>query len=421
VDWILHADVTGNSTRYPLAGDSAVLGAAAGPGRDFDSDDPAEGPWVAGGLQLSLVGEGPSYDLGVQAQGGGTRLLVTDVDLTMATCCHVELLDSVVMVEGDTGTSVSRSILLLSLAGMRAALAAGNSEISLSELDYERVRGASNQIQLDMARWSFQSPAGTREVFGYANVPRVQPPVAALCLVDHRGIEPGGVHTGVAALVKGGVELSGLWMSGMVCGRLADGRLRAMALGVVRKRRDFQVGLRVLTAADEDETLSVALRDSGFVTWDVSDIELRDASAIKAVTALPETCGCLLLVEDPYRKMHLWRLDVADDRVTAREIEIDPMPSRIRVTVGDAQGEDEAAETDDAVDGLLTVTSAGQQVELGLFAADATPQVAVYVVGDGGGAGLHWWLSQDEGDGQVMYRLHLRAERQVQVRSAILG
>ncbi len=420
MNWWLHAVVDGESTRFPLSEDTLDVGGPAGAGLEFYED--SDHDWMAGGLGLSLHGDGPSFDLAVVDPATGSRLIVTDIDITMRTLCYIDVLDSVVVVEGDAGTTLSRNLLLVPLRELREHLAAGKGTVAATDLDLERVRGASSGIDLAIPGWSFVSPARTRELCGFANVPRVQPPVGQLLLVDFRGVQPGGYRTGVVPLIHGGIPLEGLWIADAVAGHLDDERLRTIVVGAVRKRREFLLGLRVITASSPDESLYIAKRDTGVVAHELANIELRDASAIKAVAMLPGARGCMVVTQDPYRGMHLYRIEVDEGGANATEIQLDGTPSDIRIVEesgAEAAGADEGSV--DSNDKLVTVSPNGCSVALGQLAAEAWINVMVSIVGDGDGADLRWWLSQGEGEGDVDYTLHLSAARTVRVRHSVAG
>ena len=129
--WWLHAQIGRESICYPLDEQAADLGPTAGEGLDFDDSASATPPWSGGGLEFSLVGDGPSFDLGVADPVGGASLVVTDADITMATFCYVASLDCALLVEGDPGTTISRSVILLPMAKVRQGLAGGKDEISV--------------------------------------------------------------------------------------------------------------------------------------------------------------------------------------------------------------------------------------------------------------------------------------------------
>jgi len=406
--WWLHALCDGDSIRFPL--DGGALGTPAGPGLPFDAlgDDEIG---RADDLVFSLAGDGPSFDLAVR--DGDSTVTLTGADLTQRAFCHAPALDLVVVVEGDPGTTISRNLLLVPLAPVRDALASGKAERPLSLLDPGRIRGAQNGLDLESTEVSIRALAGHGELLVFANRPRAQPSVADLQVFALPGFVVGAGLAGTPVSAGPRVELSGFWLCDIVGGRLPDGRVRAVALGVARKRRDFVLEVRTLTTDEPEGSLLLASREGGPTAHVQADVELRDSSGVKALAALPDAAGALLLAEDPLRRRHLLRVDVDDTGVVVRELELDPMPWDLRVTAEDvtpaATAGDDGEEPDDD---LVRVDAAGRRVPLGALGADAWPEVSVVAVDAPDDAGLRWWVGEEGGE----YALHLSADRPVQVR-----
>jgi hypothetical protein len=425
--WWLDALVDGESVRFPLAEDGAELGPPAGEGLEF-LYEPSSTTHLgaAGDLRFSMHGEGPSYDLAVEDTASGGRLVVTGADLTMQAFCHQAELDAIVVVDGDRGTRISRNLLLVPLGQFRDALAKGSAKIDVVNLDFARVRGAPNGIELEAGPLTLRGLDGCPDPLAYLNTPRAQPPLAVLTIMDFMGYDGETPATGIAVAVDGAVELPDFWLSEVVGGRLADGRMQLLAVGVVRRRREFLLALRTLTTPDAGTSLRQAQADLGLEPHMLEEVELRDSSGVRALTPLPDGRGFLALTEDPLRRWHLFRVDVGPSGATASEIAMDPVPADIRVTAEEllprSAGDDGAGQDPEAsAEGLVTVPADGCRIPLGAFPATGGPNVRVYLVGDGAGADLVWWVSQDSGDGDVQYAVHLRASREVRVRVHLEG
>ncbi len=424
--WWVHGLVGGEARRFPLDEEDARLGEAAGPGDErLIVDGETEALGRAGALGLSLAGDGPSFDLRVTDVVDGARLTVEGTDLTMPCSCHAPDLDAVVLVEGDPGTTISRNLLLLPLEQLRGALAAGKGPLALGRLDCCRIRGATNGIDLESGPLGVCGLAGTPGLVAFTNTPRATPPLGRLHLVDLPGYEAGGRAEGLVPLVSPVLERNNLWIVDVVGGRGDDGVLRVVAVGVARRQRDFVLGVHVLIAPPEADSLRQASTEQRFGEHPLPDIELRHTGSLLAVAALPNRCGCLLVTEDPYRRRHLLRLDVGDGTPEVREIEVDGVPDALLVSADPPpepepeEVAEEEAPAAEASEGLVAVGPGGCRLPLGAFPADAGPRVDVYVVGEGAGAGLGWWVSQRPGDGVVDYALHLEAARDLQVRVVV--
>ena len=426
MSWWVHARVDGEVVRLALDEAAAELGPPAGPGSEallgeVEGDDLG----TADELVLSVAGDGPSYDLRVRDRAGGAELRVTGMDLTMRSFCHLPDLDAVVLIEGDRATDVSRNLLLVPLAPLREALVAGKGEVEASRLDYGRVRAAPNRIDLEEGTLHMRPLPSTTEMVAFRNVPRANPTQSELHVVDFPYYTAGEPAEGVTSQVSRPLELSGLWTYEVMGGRAADGRLCAFAVGVGRRRQAFYLAVHTLWADRAGSSLRLATTTEAFEEHLLDGVELRHNASVLALAPLPEARGFLAALEDPMRREHLYRVDVDPEGVRATEIEVDSVPSALRITAEDPGAEAEEVSTSELPaeggdSGVVTVSPEGLGLAIGRFDAQATPEVRAYVLGDGAGAVLTWWLSHDEGDGAVDYVLHLRAAREVRVRYRVV-
>ncbi len=374
----------------------------------------------ASGLSFALSGDGPSFDLRVRDIKTGAALTVTATHLTSKIFGHLPNLDAAVVVSGDAGTALSRRMMIVNLGPLRAALAAGRTTMTDGELDYATIQGMVNGIDLDIPSVRVWPMADTREVIVTWNVPRSNPPEACLKAFDFYGYTAGNRLSGSPQSPSKQIKLSDFWLHRCEAARDKAGLLRLAVVGVGRRRRDFCLAVHSMAINLSSTAVYRALSEIPFTQRLVEEVKLRDNDGLKAIAALPQGLGLLLAVEDPLRRKAVVRVDFDENSAAATAAPVEmPFPRELwidDVAPPAAEPTPEDLDGEGLDEGRVAVRPGGTRVSLGAHAADSEVWAQVYILGDGEGAGLRWWLSQSGDKGEVDFTLHLDADREVQVR-----
>ncbi len=367
---------------------------------------------VADGMFFSQHGDGPSFDLHVRGPDD-TRLVITDTHLTRTNFCHIPSLDAVMFVDGDPGTSTSRAFPVVGLADIRERLLEGGT-CNIRQINHFRLQAAVNLIDPESPNLKFAAVEGSPEIICYWNTPMANPPVAGICVVEWYRYKPGDSLRAATRRVTKPTELENLWVHNLLAGRRANGDLLLSAVGIGRKRRDFLLEIRVISAEAGTESLREVMRTAPAIHRP-DGVALRHNASILALA--PVSDGLLGVFEAPNRSTRL--LHVAFDQRNVAVSEL-PKPCPIKAIRSFAEpppppATEEPDGGQDAAKGLHPV-SGETAFDAGLFPADGEVSARVYVVGDGVGAELRHWLSQAPGTGSVPYTLHVTAARPVQIR-----
>lgn len=386
--------------------------------RDLGSPIPvrAEVPGELGeadGLVFAQEGDGPSFDLCVQDQAG-QRLVVTGTHLTRTNFCHVPVLDAVMFVDGDPGTSTSRAFPAFALDAIRARLGDGG-DVDARALNHFRVQAAVNGIDPESPNLRFCAVAGSPEFVLYWNTPMANPPSAGISVVEWYRYQPGESLRAATRRISKPSQLDNFWVHEVLAGRRANGDLVLGAVGIGRKRRDFLLEVRVYVVEGGADALCSVMRGEP-VIHRINGVSLRHNASVLALAAVPD--GLIGVFEAPNRSTRLLHIAFDAHGYEVRELD-KPCPIQaIRSfaeppLLPEPEAEVEAEEHDSE---LVSVGPGEVAIAAGEFPARAEVVARVYVVGDGAGAKVHHWLSQAPGEGEVPYTLHVSAARAVQVR-----
>ncbi len=395
----------------------------------------------ANGLLMTKDGDGPSYDLKVQR--GDAHLIVENLHITANLFAHLPNLGAVAVVTGDPGTSTSRRIILLPLGALMEALDAGQTRLDSQHLDHTRLLGATNGIDLDQATLSIVPVADSPEFVCMWNVSQGRATTGHFKLVWLNNHQPGIKLAHLNMTVSTTHTFEGLWLSRFEASRRTDGCLQVTFSGVARRRQDFCPSIRRLTAQSPEASLWESMSEQPFEACLMDKVKLRDNSGVKAFALDPEGGGALLTYEDIFRKRHLVYVGLKEPLTItpmkgpnkANALWIEAAQDNAKLAAAPTpppQSTEGAAAPAGALlhaptqrqpfkEGQpITIPHGGIDVELGKHPRDSDLWAQVYVMGDGRGANLQWWISQQEGDAdKVSYTLHACAAREVTVRLVV--
>lgn len=423
MNWRVELTVGGERRAMALEQDGVALMETPGGASGDDAATPSGALGVAQEMAFYQDGAGPSYDLRVQ--GERCAVMVTGLHVTATTFSHLPNMDAVAVVTGDAGVDISRRITLLALAPLREALSAGEQTLSADEIDLYNIQGAVNGIDLSAPGLKIW-PLGEGPELGVAwNVPRANPSQACLRIVHVHDYQPAAPLARLGTWISAEIVFEEFWLIDLLADDDDAGLMQLTALGVGRDRRDFVLTLHTLRAADLETTLHATCREHRFKAQTLTRLKLRDNTGIKAHALLPDSRGLLVAIETPTRKRQLHRIDGLAGAAKHRPVEGPAKCRALRVLTDsppapsgiDDPAEDERDAADASPEGEVMVNPGGDtQVSLGAHPADAEVWAQVYIIGEGRGAALQWWIAQQEGTGDVPYTLHFDAARPVKAR-----
>ncbi len=304
---------------------------------------PVMGVSPCGTMAFAADGIGPTYDMVVLPLSGDDKkpLRLTNMDLLRKECIFVPEMDVMVVVDGDAGTTVPRSILVIGLAQIREWLEDGTTHADRGVLDYDALNAAKEMIPLLRNHETGTTPmkmVAIPDHPGFICYWNTRPDGAItegqMSIIEYLYWDKDESARGQVRQSSGPLALPRFWLSDIVMERSITGGLGVICTGVSRKKGDFYLGLRTMAVMEPDSGVRYGIQQGTFDTHMFQDVELRHADSLKRISPLPLAAGLVVLAEDPYREERLLRVDVKAASISTTHVELDVTPGPF-VAVGE--------------------------------------------------------------------------------------